>query len=260
MKKQTQKRLKKKKHGLVSGVNITKETISAPSQPVEPEPEVDPIEKFHRWIDKYCVLNSDSCHVRERDKEYAQKVVSDVDINEVIKKLSLFGHNVIDELLEAAYGGKNWIVNPLEVVRAIEYDGGDIFDKYFTEYIESRCPEYWSIPLLELIAHSNCSYGFYEGCEWRRDKEKARDKFKDFAKGQVSPTQHSQELYHFIMDLFFGYSTVVHQESTSQIISYLAEASFYDREAYPRLMQAMIEMAKKNVFLWDFENYMTYSP
>ncbi len=219
---------------------------------VASQPEVEkpkPEELLFRWIDLHCKIESgeelhdDTLSPHPPGYKGDKTFWAEEDIREIVKQVQ-YDFVIVSTIMKAAYHGN--FQNPYKVLEAVEYDGV-IFDK-LTDYFEKNSPKRWDLAFCELIAACEDSHMCREQCKWRENRYRARANFKEFAQGQISLTLHSDRLYAFFFDLFFGYGS-----AASFVLINAADIEGDDRA---KLMQGLIEKGKEGIFPWDFEKYL----
>lgn len=204
------------------------------SQPMKPKPE----ELLRRWIKLHSYSESGTKPFGE-DKKFMEEA----DLIKILKDIPNESI-IISTIMDVAYLGP--FTNPYAVVDSILHD--NLILNRIKGYFQNNQPKHWNLAFCELIAACKNNYAnFYEQCNWRSDRDKARALFGSFVSGGVSATLHSPRLYNFFYYLFFGGQGV-----TSSV---LQSADLRPEEA--ELMQGLIAKGQEGRFIWDFETFMS---
>ena len=214
----------------------------------EPKIEVPPKELFAKWLRRYSLS--------EIDGEYggSDDFVCAHEINGIVSKLD---YSTVERvILETAYIGLN---NPDQILPALDYDrGSEALRNKVKEYLAGNTISRWNMSFIEIIARTCWCQEIVNDIPWSNVfssyNQSVRNRLKELAKeSSVSETEHSKEFYLFMFDMFAYGSDETDSSFIARRLSDCGDGSNEERCA---LMKGMIKMAKKDVFLWDFEDFM----
>jgi hypothetical protein len=145
---------------------------------------------------------------------------------------------VVNALLTAAYVQST---SPMKVAEWLSSETE--LDEEIIAHLNRTLPSTWRISLLELLAQTAEPYTYYEKLFWHGRFDEHHKMLQEFVSGPIKAKGHSPELYRMLYSMFLGASVITSRFDVA------------DDEKAP-LMQGIIAMAKKGIFLKDFETFL----